>query len=194
MKCPERQGKSEPGLGFKHDLDFCSFTQSCVADSWRPHGLQHARLSGPSLSPRICSNSHPWSRWCHPTISSSVAPFYFCPQSFPAKVGNELAPHIRQPKYWRFSSSREYSGLISFRIDWFDLLAIQGTFKSLLQHRFSKWGLRTQEYPRDLSQESGKFLPCVFLFWLHIWVKPNIFPTLWPNNLSQQVRGWTLFL
>ena len=49
-----------------------------------PHGLQHARLPCPSPSPRVCSNSCPLSRWCHPTISSSVTPFSSCPQSFPA--------------------------------------------------------------------------------------------------------------
>ena len=53
-----------------------------MSDSLRPHGLQHARFLCPSLSPGVCSNSCPLSRWCHPTISSSVVPF--CPQSFPA--------------------------------------------------------------------------------------------------------------
>ena len=76
----------------------------------------------------------------HPTISSSVVPFSFCLQSFPATGSfpmNELALHIRWSKHWSFSFSislsKEYSGLISFRINWFDLLAVQGTLKSLLQ-------------------------------------------------------------
>ena len=75
--------------------------------------------------------------WCHPTILSSVTPLSSCPQSFPASVfSNESALHIRWPTYWRFSisPSTEYSELISFRIDWFDLLAVQGSHKSLLQH------------------------------------------------------------
>ena len=55
-----------------------------MSDSLRPHGLQHTRLPCPSLSPRACSNSWPLSWWCHSTISSSVSPFSFCPQSFPA--------------------------------------------------------------------------------------------------------------
>ena len=55
-----------------------------MSNSLELHGLQHARLPGPSPSPRICSNSCPLSRWCYPTISSSVTPFSFCPQSFPA--------------------------------------------------------------------------------------------------------------
>ena len=59
-----------------------SLTQLCLT-LW-PHGLQHARLSCPSLTPRVCLNSCPLRRWCHPTISSSVIPFSSCLQSFPA--------------------------------------------------------------------------------------------------------------
>ena len=113
-----------------------------MSDSLWPHGLQHARLSCPSSSPRACSNSCPLSRWCHPTISSSVVPFSSWLQSFPAS-GSFLTSRlfdIRLPKYWSFSisPSNECSGLISFRIDWFDLLAVQGTFKSLFQHHSLK--------------------------------------------------------
>ena len=60
------------------------FSCSVTSKSLRPHGLQHARLSCPSPTPRACSNSCPSSRWGHPTISSSVVPFSSCPQSFPA--------------------------------------------------------------------------------------------------------------
>ena len=60
------------------------FSRSVVSDSLRPRGLQHARLSCPSPSPRACSISCPLSQWCHPTISSSVAPFSSCLLSFPA--------------------------------------------------------------------------------------------------------------
>ena len=86
-----------------------------------PHGLQHARLPCPSPSPGACSNSCPLSWWCHPIVSSSVVPFSSRPQSFPASgFSNELALRIRWPKYWSFSfsvsPSKEYSGLISFRI------------------------------------------------------------------------------
>ena len=55
-----------------------------VSDSLQPHGLQHARPPCSSLSPGVCSNSCPLSQWCYPTISFSVIPFSFCPQSFPA--------------------------------------------------------------------------------------------------------------
>ena len=80
--------------------------------------------------------------WCHPTISFSVIPFSRL-QSFPSsEFSNESALHIRWPKYWSFSfnlsPSNEYSGLISFRIHWLDLLTVQGTLKSLLQHHSSK--------------------------------------------------------
>ena len=105
--------------------------------SWQPHGLQHARLPCPSLSPRVCSNSCPSSWWYHPTIST-CHPLLLLPSVFPSirVFSNELALRITWPKYWNFSfrisHSDEYSGLISFRVDWFDLLAVQGTLKSLL--------------------------------------------------------------
>ena len=83
------------------------------------------------------------SQWCHPTISSSATLFSFWFQSPSTRVfSNESALCIRWPKYWHFSfricPSNEYSGLISFRMDWLDLLAVQGTLKSLLQHHNSK--------------------------------------------------------
>ena len=107
-----------------------------MSDSLQPHGLQHTKLPCPSPTSGACSNSHPSSQWCHLTILFSVIPFSSCLQS-----SNELALRIRWPKYWSFSFSislsNEYSGLISFRIDWFDL-EVQGTLKSLLQHHSSK--------------------------------------------------------
>ena len=114
----------------------CSISRSCPT-LW-PHGLLHARLPCPSLSPRVCSDSCPLSRWCH-LISSSVAPFSSCPQSFPASGSFSMSQLcIKWPKHWSFSFSislsNKYLGLISFRIDWLDLLAVQGTLKSLLQH------------------------------------------------------------
>ena len=90
----------------------------------------------------ICSNS--CTLWCYLTIWSSVALFSFCLHFFPniRVFSNELALHIRQPEHWSFrfsiSPSNEYSELISFRIDWFDLLAVQRTLKSPLQHYNSK--------------------------------------------------------
>ena len=98
----------------------------------------------PSLSPEVCSNSYPLSQQCHPAVSSSVIPLLLLPSIFLSirVFSDELALYIRWPKYWSFSfsisPSSEYSGLISFRIDWFDLLSVQGTFKSLLQHHIRK--------------------------------------------------------
>ena len=119
------------------------FSCSVMSGSLRPHGLQYTRPPCPSLTPKVYLNSCPLSKWCHPTISSSVVPFSSCLQS-PSIRGfsNESVLHIRWPKYWTFSfnisPSNEYSGLISFRVDWLDLLAVQGTLKSLLQHHSSK--------------------------------------------------------
>ena len=118
------------------------FSRSVVSYSLQPHGLQHTRISCPSLSPRVCLNSYLLSQWCHPTISSSAIPFSSYPQFFPA-AGSFLMSRLftsKWPNYWSFSisPSNEYSGLISFRIDWFDLLAAQGTLHSLLQHQSSK--------------------------------------------------------
>ena len=112
-------------------------------NSLRPHESQHARPPCPSPTPRAYSDSCPSCPWCHRTISSSVVPFSSCLQSFPASVSSsESVLHIRWAKYWSLSfsisPSNEYSGLISFRTDWLDLLAVQGTLKSLLQHHSSK--------------------------------------------------------
>ena len=117
------------------------FGQKALSDSLPSHELQHAKLPCVSLSPRVCSNSSPLSQWCHPTILSSIAPFSSCTKSFQvSRSSNELALHIIWPRYWSFSisSSNEYYRLISFRINLFDHLAVQGTVKSLLQLHSSK--------------------------------------------------------
>ena len=112
------------------------FSHSVLSDYLQPHGLQHTRLPCPSPSPRACSNSCLLSSnhliLCHPLL--------LLPSMFPSTrvFSYEPALHIRWPKYWNFSfsicPSNEYSGLISFRIDWFELFSVQGTLKSLLQH------------------------------------------------------------
>ena len=117
------------------------FSRSVVSDSLRPHEPQHARPPCPSPTPEVHPNPCPLSRWCHPTISSSVVLFSSCLQSFP-ESGSFPTLGIRWLKYWSFSlsisPSNEHPGLISFRMDWLDLLAVQGTLKSLLQHHSSK--------------------------------------------------------
>ena len=119
------------------------FSRSMVSDSLRPHAVQHARPPCPSPTPGVHSNSRPSSQWCHPAISSSVVPLSSCPQSLPA---SESFP-MSQLFTWGGQStgapalachSNEHPGLISYRMDWLDLLAVQGTLKNLLQHHSSK--------------------------------------------------------
>ena len=121
------------------------FSRSVVSDSLRPHESQHARPSCPSPTPRVHSDSCPSSQWCHPAISSSVIPFSSFPQSLPA---SESFP-MSQLFAWgsqstgvsalaSFLPKNTHPGLISFRTNWLDLFAVQGTLKSLLQHHSSK--------------------------------------------------------
>ena len=120
----------------------------------RPHGLQHSRLPCPSPSPRVCSNSCLLSWWCiqpsrplsspslHALVFLSIRVFSKSPGkgSFPKDLGKDPFPgsclRIRWPKDWSFSFSISpysgYSGLISFRIDWFNLFAVSGTLNLLL--------------------------------------------------------------
>ena len=111
------------------------FSHSVMSNSLQLHGLQHARPPCPSPTPRTCSNSCPSSWWCHPTVSSSVTPFSSCLQSFLASGYSPVSQLFASGESFSFNiiPSNEYSGLISFRIAWFDL-AVQGTLKSLLQH------------------------------------------------------------
>ena len=114
-----------------------------MSDSLRPHGLQHTRPPCPSPTPGVYSNSCPLSRWCHPNLIL-CPPLLLLSSIFPSirVFYNESALHIRWPKFCSFSfnisASNEHPGLISFRMDWLDLLAVQGTLKSLLQHHSSK--------------------------------------------------------
>ena len=136
---PQSMGvtKSQTWLGSSVQFS-CSVVSNSVT-----HGLQHSRPPVHQPTPRAYSNSCPLDQWCHPTISSSVILFSSRLQSFPAWVfSNESALCIRWPKYWSFSfnisPSDEHPGLIPFRMDWLDLLAVQGTLKNLLQHQSSK--------------------------------------------------------
>ena len=120
-------------------VGFVAVHCSVMSDSLQPHGLQHTRLPCPSSSLGVCSNSCPLSQWCHRTTSSSVI-LLLLPSNFLCiwVFSNESALHIRWPRYWSFSLRispfDEYSGLISFRIDWFGFLEVQRSLKSLLQH------------------------------------------------------------
>ena len=118
------------------------FSHSVVSNSLPPQGLQHTRSLSPSSTPRIYSNSYPLSRWCYPNISSSVIPFSSHLQSSPTSGSFPMSQFFASGGQntgvfsFSISPSNEYPGLISFRMDWLDLLAIQGTLKSLLQHQF----------------------------------------------------------
>ena len=119
--------------------DLLLFRRSVMSDSLQPQGLQHAMFLWPSLFPEAYANSRPLSQWCHLVLS---CPLLLLPSVFPRirVFSNKSVLHIRWPKYWSFSfsisPSDEYSGLIYFRIDWFDL-AVQGTLRSLLQYHSS---------------------------------------------------------
>ena len=119
------------------------FSRSVVSDSLQPQELQHSRPPCLSPIPRDHPNSCPLSRWCHPTNLILCHPLFLLPSIFPSisVFSNESALCIRWSKYWSFSfsisPSDEHSGLISFRTDWLDLLAVQGTLESLLQHHSS---------------------------------------------------------
>ena len=138
--------KAKQTLKYENKENYLSsvqFSHSVVSDPLWPHESQHARPPCPSPTPRVHSDSCPSRQWCHPAISSSVVPFSSCPQSLPASVfSNESTLRMRWPKYWSLSfsiiPSKDYPGLISFRMDWLDLLAVQGTLNSLLQHHSSK--------------------------------------------------------
>ena len=109
-----------------HHLDRGSVQFNCpdVSNSLQPHGLQHSRLPCPSPTSGAYSNSCPSSWWCYPTISSSIVPFFSCLQSFPESGSFQMNQLFTSGFSFSISPSNEYSGLISFRMDWLDLLAV----------------------------------------------------------------------
>ena len=119
-------------------LSSVQFSHSVMSDSLRPHGLQHARPPCPLPIPGVYSNSCPSSWWCHRIISSSVITFSSCLQSFLAPGSFQMSQFFQSGGQSIGASASVYSGLISFRMEWLDLLAVQGTLKSLLQHHSSK--------------------------------------------------------
>ena len=163
-----------------------------MSDSLRPHELQYPKLPSPSLSPWLCSNSCPLSQWCHPTISFSVTPISSCPQSFPASGSFPMSQ--------LFASSGQSTGAsasasvlpMNIQKDWFplgltsDLLAVQGTLNSLLQHHSSKASLfwRSAFFMVQLSHPymtNGKTIA------LSIWIFVGKVMSLLFNMLSRLV-------
>ena len=153
-----------------HKLNFYTsvqFSCSVMSDSLQPHEPQHARPPCPSPTPGVHPNPCPLSQWCHPTISSSVVPFSSCPQSFPASGSFQMSQLFEwgdQSFSFSISPSNEHPGLISFRMDWLDLLAVQGTLKSLLQHHSSK---------ASILQHSAFFI--VQLSWYEVNINSHFF-------------------
>ena len=143
----ERLTQGETGSYFdgRGHAQFSSvqFSHSVVSNSLQAHGLQHTRPPCPSLTPRVYSNSS-IELVMPPNHLILCCPLLLLPAIFPSIriFSNESVLHIRWPKYWNFSfsisPSNKYSGLISFRMDWLDLLAVQWTLKSILQHHSSK--------------------------------------------------------
>ena len=124
-------------------MSVSKFSHSVVSNSLRPHGLQHSRLPCPSPAPGTYLNSCPSGRWCHPTISSSVVPFSSHLQSFPASGFFQWVSSSHQvAKVVEFQlqhQSFQWTLRTDFlRMNWLDLLAVQGTLKSFLQHHSSK--------------------------------------------------------
>ena len=154
----------ESPLDCKEIQPVSQFSCSVMADSLWPHGLQHARPPCPSPTSRVYSNSRPLSRWCHPTISSSVVnSLLFLPSIFPSirVFSNESALHIRWPKYWSLSISpcKSIQG-------WFILGLI--CLNSLLSK-----GLSRAFYSTTI--------------WKHQFFSPQ--PYLWSNS---HIRAWLL--
>ena len=165
------------------------FSHLVVSDSLQPHGLQHTRLPCPLPTPRTYSNSCPLSRVMTSNHLILCQPLLLLPSIFPSirVFSKEPVLCITWPKYWSFSfsisPSNEYSGLISFRFDWFDLLAVQWTLKSFFQHHSSK----------ERMLDFVKYFFCVF-WWscgFHFYSidmchakSLQLCPTLWPHRLK----------
>ena len=127
-------------------IQFSSVRFSCsvVSDSLRPHEFQHARAPCPSPTPGVHPDSRPSSQSRSSSHLILCRPLLLLPPIPPSirVFSNESTLRMRWSKYWSFSfiisPSKEHPGLVSFRMDWLDLLAVQGTLKSLLQHHSSK--------------------------------------------------------
>ena len=137
--------KSKENIWWHVSCDFGTQGCCCSVTHLQPHGLQQARLPCPSPTPGVCSNSCPLSWWCPRTTSTSIAPSPHAFNLFQNQRLFQLVCSLHQvAKIWSFSFNsspfNEYSGLISFRIDWLDLFGavVQGTLKSLLQYHSLK--------------------------------------------------------
>ena len=137
-----------------------------MSDSLQPHGLQHTRPPCPSPASIVYSNSCPLSRW-YPSHLILCSPLFLLRSIFPSirVFSNESVLHIGWPKYWSFSisiiPSKEYSGMISFRMDWLDLLAVQRTHKSVHNTTVQK----QQFFSAQLSLQSNSHIHTLVWMW-----------------------------
>ena len=161
-----RESKKGEGIRVRMLLLFsCQVT----SDSLQPHGLQHTGLPCPSPSSRVCSNLCPLNQWCHPAISSSVIPFSSCLQSFSASGSfpvNQLFTSGGQSIGVSASASVLPMNivLISFRMDRFDLLAVQVTLKNLLQHHSLKVSvIWSSAFFMDQLSHTGKTIALTYM-------------------------------
>ena len=157
-------------------VSLLQFSHSVLSDSLWPYKPQHARTPCPLPTPGDHPNPCPSSRWCHPAISSSLVPFSSYPQSFSGSsriFSNESVLLMRWPKYWSFSfsinPSNEYSGLISFRMDWLDPLQSKGLSSVFSNNTVQKH----QFFSILLTLESKSHI--------HTW--PLETPKLWRDRL-----------
>ena len=157
------------------------FSCSVVSDYLQPHGLQHTRPPCPSPTPRVYSKSCPLSQWCHNHLIL-CQPLLLLPSIFPSirVFSNESVLWIRWPKYWSFSfsmsPSKEYSGLIAFRLDWLDLLTVQETLESSPTQQF-----------KNINSSTLSFLYSPTLTSIHNYWKNHSFDWMdlcWQNNVS----------
>ena len=136
------------------------FSLSVVSDSLRTHESQHTRPPYPSPTAGVYSNTYPSSQWCPPSRLILCRPLLLLPPLPPSirVFSNESTLRMKWPKYWSFSfsicPSNEHPGLISFRMNWLDLLAVQGTLKSLLQYIAQKH----QFFSTQLSSQSNSYI------------------------------------
>ena len=143
-ECEYPKSRKDIPISPVRSVHFSSVSRSVMSDSLRPHELQQARPPCPSPTPRVHPNSCPLSRWCHPAISSSVVPFSSCPQFLPASGSFPMSQFFASGGQ-SIGVSASTSVLPMNTQDWsplwwdcLDLFAVQGIFKSLLQHHSSK--------------------------------------------------------
>ena len=181
------------------------FSRSVVSNSLQPHESQHARPPCPSTTPGLYSNSCQSSRWCHPAISSSVVPFSSCPQSLPASGSFPMSQlftwsgqSIRVSALPSGLSVNKHPGLISFRMDWLDFLAVQVgyTFKwvnfflILFLLQVLKCLPFSTIYPLSINLPLGAYLH-KRLLWNNFVMLGIFFPMLWKLDLTNAL--WIRF-